>query len=258
MAGYLYNKASFSETQRVKVYTEGTEYREPDIITGYDKKSYDAKEKNGVYTNLNKIATVLNDNTNYKDPTTFKETLQKEYNEIAKSILKNGGFWCGRYETSGLNQGNTGYDAKVIAGADNYTNESISYVDWYYMYAQQKKYKLNDESAGTTMIHATAYDQVMKFVATDPDYNPYKYGNTEYGDWEESTLTGSNSDDLANNIYDLECNVCVWTTGADQTYHRAGRGGDYYGGYSASSFYKETPDNSYSDNLGTLMQLYIK
>ncbi|MBR4310698.1 MAG: hypothetical protein IKT79_06685 [Akkermansia sp.] len=127
-------------------------------------------------------------------------------------------------------------------------------INWYTMYAKQKQYKIEDEAVGSTMINGAAYDQVIKFVATDKNYDPYNPGQVGHekdkinGSWiangttftTKPYLTGgleyngyntnySNATnipyrDVAKSIYDLEGNVCAWTTEASNTYTRVFRG----------------------------------
>ena len=104
------------------------------------------------------------------------------------------------------------------------------------MYAQQVDYATNKvivDAVGSTMIQGAAYDQVMKFI--DPTtsfvktigrvshdlYDVYQTGGLNYA----GTVTYN---DVAKNIYDLEGNLEVWTSGAYSVNSRISRGG-YYG-----------------------------
>ena len=177
---------------------------------------------------------------------------------------------AGRYETSGMAQNETTYDVAVVAG----TLPSAE-IDWYHMYAQQKDYaKVNNLTVGSTMIQGAAYDQVMKFVDTA------SYSVTTVGNVGHSTVQGAGSryqtgglnynaktdamtdykeyKDVSKNIYDLEGNVCAWTTEANYTLNRVNRGGRYSLSLSASYRFCNIP--SYSDNThtGSMAQLYVK
>ena len=136
---------------------------------------------------------------------------------------------------------NTNATVKSVAG----TNTGISGVTWYRMYAQQKKYAENNglTSVKSTMIQGAAYDQVMKFVENGerPDGStytiktagnvghesssfttkPYQTGGRDYS----TNYTGTTPyNDKVKNIYDLEGNVCTWTTEAYSTNIRVYRG----------------------------------
>ena len=164
MAGRLYATSTGKgfEQGYIEVYTENTGLREPDVITDNDRD----------LTNLSQISNILG-TTGYDTISNFKQSLQSEYNEVAKSIYENQGFYIGRYETSNMIDSNTSSAVKSVAG----TITGISDVTWYRMYAQQKKYAENNglTSIKSTMIQGTAYDQVMKFIENGarPDGNTY-------------------------------------------------------------------------------------
>ena len=136
---------------------------------------------------------------------------------------------------------NTNATVKSVAGTDT----GISSVTWYRMYAQQKKYAENNglTSVKSTMIQGAAYDQVMKFVENGerPDGQPYNIttdGNVGHGSSSFTTkpyqtggrdystnYTGTTPyNDKVKNIYDLEGNVCTWTTEASSSHRRVYRG----------------------------------
>ena len=227
MAGRLYatDRGEKFEQGHTEVYTSNTGLREPDILTSYD----------GNRTYLAQLSSILG-TTGYDTAENFKQSLQQEYNEVVKSVYENQGFYIGRYETSGMVDSNTNATVKSVAG----TNTGISSVNWYRMYAQQKKYAENNQltSVKSTMIQGAAYDQVMKFVGNGerPDGQPYNIttaGNVGHdrnyndGPWQTGGLNYSSStsyNDKVKNIYDLEGNVVIWTTEAYSTDYRVHRG----------------------------------
>ena len=212
------------------VYAQNTDFREPDIVTG--NNTGDVTDFDGYSTNLTQLSSILG-TTGYNSSTSFKESLQTEYNEIVKSVYENEGFYIGRYETSGMVNSNTNATVKTVAG----TTEGIRSVTWYRMYAQQKKYAENKglDSVKSTMIQGAAYDQVMKFVENGkrPDgqvYNIKEAVNVGH-DFSDTYQTGGLNysgttpyNDKVKNIYDLEGNVITWTTEAYDTYIRVVRG----------------------------------
>ena len=221
MAGRLY-ATDTGETYKdaiTETYTPNSGLREPDIVTGYDA--------NSAY--LGNIATVTGDSTSYASADKFKETLQTEYNEIVKSIYNAEGFWVGRYETSNMTK-NANTAVKVIAG----TNTGINNVNWYYMYGQQKAYSANKKLSGvkSSMILGACHDQVLEFVNTE-SYNVknkgYALHNRKYshGPWQTAGLDyadKSSYSDVSKNVYDLEGNVCEWTTESNSSAARVVRG----------------------------------
>ena len=226
MAGRLY-ATDTGETYKdaiTETYTLNSGLREPDVVIGSNGTSYDADP-----TNLEYIATVTGDSPSYASIDEFKKTLQTEYNEIVKSIYNAEGFWVGRYETSNMTQ-NPNTAVKVVAG----TNTGINNVNWYYMYGQQKAYSANKNLSGvkSSMILGACHDQVLEFVNTE-NYNVkntgYALHNRSYNDgpWQTAGLDyadKSSYKDVSNNVYDLEGNVCEWTTESDSSDFRVYRG----------------------------------
>ena len=229
MAGRLYatDEGENFEQAYAEVYTPNTGLREPDVVFEYS-------------TNLTQLSSILG-TEGYDTTENFKESLQEEYNEIVKSVYENQGFYIGRYETSGMVDSDTNATVKSVAG----TTEGISDVNWYRMYAQQKKYAENKNltSVKSSMIQGAAYDQVMKFVENGrrPDggtytitedgnvghesssftTKPYQTGGRDYA----TNYTGSTPyNDKVKNIYDLEGNVSTWTTEAYSVSFRVYRG----------------------------------
>ncbi len=237
MAGRLYATTYGENFEKAytEVYTPGTGFREPDVVTGSNGTSYD-----GSSTYLTQLSSILG-TEGYDTTANFEQRLQEEYNEIVKSVYENQGFYIGRYETSGMVNSNTNATVKSVAG----TAEGIGYVTWYRMYAQQKKYAENKNltSVKSSMIQGAAYDQVMKFVENGrrPDGGTYtikESGNVGHDDSQFTTTpyqtggrdystnyTGSTPyNDKVKNIYDLEGNVLIWTTEANSTSGRVYRG----------------------------------
>ena len=226
MAGRLY-ATDTGETYKdaiTETYTLNSGLREPDVVIGSNGTSYDADP-----TNLEYIATVTGDSPSYASIDEFKKTLQTEYNEIVKSIYNAEGFWVGRYETSNMTQ-NPNTAVKVVAG----TNTGINNVNWYYMYGQQKAYSANKNLSGvkSSMILGACHDQVLEFVNTE-NYNVknkgYALHNRSYNDgpWQTAGLDyadKSSYKDVSNNVYDLEGNVCEWTTESHSSAYRVSRG----------------------------------
>ena len=231
MAGRLYAKNTGDKYKDAitETYTPNSGLREPDVVIGSNGTSYDANT-----TYLGNIATVTGDGTSYANKDKFKETLQTEYNEIAKSIYDAEGFWVGRYETSNMTQKpNTA--VKVIAG----TNIGINNVNWYYMYGQQKAYSANKNLSGvkSSMILGACHDQVLEFVNTER-YNVKQAGNVGHTSSEftkKPYLTGGIGysenysgtiayNDVSKNVYDLEGNVLEWTTESYSSDSRVGMG----------------------------------
>ena len=94
MAGRLYSVITgnyfnageyFNSSLTTQTYTTNSGIREPDAIT-------DSTLADGKATHLGEINGILGTNFNTADD--FKDALQKEYNEVVKSVYENKGFYC--------------------------------------------------------------------------------------------------------------------------------------------------------------------
>ena len=80
----------------------------------------------------------LGDGSSYNNVGITETSLQEEFNAMITKVAEKGGFWVGRYETSNMvndNAQDTTNEITVIKG----TTKGINNVEWYRMYAQQKK-----------------------------------------------------------------------------------------------------------------------
>ena len=83
--GKLYNFTSTEATEKTSYGQGTTQYREPDTISRYDG--------NSTYLNtIKRILTGEENTTKYANITSFKTTMQEDYNTIIKSIEKYHGF----------------------------------------------------------------------------------------------------------------------------------------------------------------------
>ena len=232
MAGRLYATQTGENYKKAytEVYTANTGLREPDVVTGNNTGDGPSYDENSTY--LGYMSTVTGDNTSYTSTAEFKETLQKEYNDIVASVYNAGGYYVGRYETSNITK-TKGTAIKVVAG----TKTNISEINWYYMYAQQKAYAANkgleNNKVKSSMMLGTCHDQMLEFVNVAGKYDVTKVGNALHnrnysdGPWQTAGLDYTDKTqykDLSKNIYDLEGNVLEKTTEAINTYGRVDRG----------------------------------
>ena len=186
-----------------------TDYREPDLVTSYDKtESY--------------YKTILG----YDTPKAMAEAFTRDYANMINSIKKYGGFYIGRYELS--NEG-------VQKGKATLTN-----TNWYNLY--KKCTTLNaSEKVESKMIWGIQWDLACDFISKKGEQKSIKYSTT-WGNYKNSTenaavmdgetkkygrkqVTGFSEYWKANNIYDLAGNCNEWTQDADNTKYRAYRGG---------------------------------
>ena len=206
--------------------TENPYYREPDLVSGSNGSTSDARD------------------TNYKailGKTGTKEQLAQlfvdEYKEMIESVSKYGGFYIGRYELSS-------------AGVQQY-KQPLTKTNWYSLYKKCTELQASDK-VKTRMIWGCQWDVACNFIANKGDKksirdsstwgnhsnyntaNSYTEGTEGYEENAGSKQnTGSSENWKANNIYDLAGNCWEWTQEAGSTDGRAYRGG-YYNGYGSS------------------------
>ena len=252
LAGKLYATSTRNNFGTLNTtYNANSGLREPDVVTNYDT---DDDLPSYLQTGLTQAA--------------FKEQLQNEFYNMAKSVAENGGFYIGRYETSGLKDGETPI---VQKGKD----PTVS-TDWYTMYKNSKeiaKGALKPEekaekssSVTSSMIWGCQWDAVMNWMKNVTNSNKDgKYYITDstgmgYYDQFDKTTTGSKEAYAVKNIYDMAGNVWEWTLEACYTYDRVYRGGNYYGpGSNSPASYRNNDDDpiySYS-YIGSRVELYV-
>ena len=235
--GVLYGTFNTTPNSGQKTdYGQGGEtYREPDIIS-----SYRDGDKNKLDT-IKSILTYSGKDIDYSSIENFQETMQKDYNEMAKSVEYYGGFWIGRYEASLVN-GKT----RVIAGKtsmnckDTFTVDSKTYKNyWYGLYARQKQFETDaktlvptlDTSVKSGMIWGSQYDAMINWMVAK---GIRASGTLPSGiSRNTSRITGATKNgsetfnDKLKNIYDIFGNSYEWTLEAYSNLNRAFRGGDY-------------------------------
>ena len=185
-------------------------YREPDLITNYDK-------------NESYYKTILG----YDTPKAMAEAFTTDYANMIASIQKYGGFYIGRYELS--NEG-------VQKGKATLTN-----TNWYNLY--KKCTALNaSEKVESKMIWGIQWDLACDFISKKGEQKSIT-NSTAWGNYNNSTgnaavmdgetkkygskqVTGYSEYWKANNIYDIAGNCLEWTQEAAGTGNRAIRGGN--------------------------------
>ena len=195
----------------------------------------------------------------YKDGYSTEEN---EYNTMRDQVLKYGGFYIGRYETSLSNatlteskDGNIQSKPGVMpTSAGNSATSS-----WYGLYSKQKEYTGKNGSVGSSMIWGSQYDAMINWAKSGADKD--KIANTSLGNNSSGSVTttgNSNySNDCINNIRDLGGNLFECTLEAYSTYLRVSRGGYFSNTYSPSCRGNSGPSSTYS-SYGSRFTLYIK
>ena len=206
--GKLYNFTSTGSTEKTSYGQGTTQYREPDTVSKYDDNT----------TYLDIIKGILTDNADdYTDMSTFKETMQKDYNKMVKSVDKYDGFYIGRYEMS---KSTTTNKAASIANVASLTDTENSANMWYGLYAYGKTYKTS--SVESSMIWGSQYDAMVRWMQSGE--NKVDVTKDIGGNRNKTQTTGNTETDVIRNIYDLYgCNF-EWTLESRYTYDRVRRG----------------------------------
>ena len=211
-------------TTELKPYNLGTsDYREPDVITGVEPsdsvdsasgKTYDAR-------NLDLVGcTDLNNDGNI-DAYDFKKQLENEFDLMATSVNKYGGFYVGRYETSVGSNNKAQSIGSIVGGTNeeliipaNAGNESMK--SWYGLYTLNKTYSSN--SVQGSMIWGSQYNAIMTWIGDAANRTIGENRN-------QTAYTGGNNTDTINNIHDLYGCLFEWTIEAHRKNERTAVGG---------------------------------
>ena len=210
--GKLYDFSTSGATEMTDYGQGTTSYREPDIVTGNSSGTGTSYDGSNTYLSILGLSSSSD----------FKTQLQEEFNEMIESVETYGGFYIGRYETGNLAE-DTSTEPVVKKG-----NNSISSVNWYYMYQNSKKVGANNNVA-STMIWGCMWDRALIWL-TETGEKTYSdlMNSSSWGNYYDSTgvaatnsgekqPTGTNEAWKANNIYDLAGNVWDWTLEANNT-----------------------------------------
>ena len=200
-------------------------YREPDIVTSYDKSDNASTYLNDA--GFTTASTALVD---------FAEDLSLSYKKMIESVEYYGGFYVGRYEITGTLENPTEKPGWPITGTNGTAaNTGEQSANWYKLYKACKEFTKTKTSATSRMMWGCTWDEICKFIANKgyTDSNSNEFGN--YSNSVDSNgnavegrgskqQTGSKEIWSACNIYDIAGNCYEWTQEAYGTSKRALRG----------------------------------
>ena len=220
-------------------------------------------------------------NTQHGDASAFNNVgitesgLISDYNKMVENIVKNEGFWVGRYETSNMvancTQDNTNRvtiikDTQKGISDSKYITDG-SGLNWYRMYAQQKNYTTVaalDTNMTSSMIWGSQWEQIMFWmidINNESQNSKYIVNSVGMGNYTGTIReTGFYA---VKNIYDLAGNVADWTLSGNcssdyaNNNYRNTYGGDCDTGmtWAAMGSYVGAPNIS-SDSYGSRMVIY--
>ena len=199
-------------------------YREPALLTDYDKDYY---EQAG-FLSLEDMA----------------EKIVADYEAMITSITKYGGFYVGRYELSGTNNGSSNQitNAKVQEG-----QTPMDYVNWHRLYQACRSF--GNEVTTSTMIWGTQWDLVCRWTNDSGDQVSYSSSQSNRHSGDYDAKTGSNINDIRNNVCDLEGSRFEWTQEAFDSSSRAYRAGGYGSYWNGAGVRNGDSPNNYGDAL---------
>ena len=189
-----------------------SDYREPDVVSKYDGTDTDTVE--GKIT-INKLT--------------------KEYKAMIESVKKYKGFYVARYEAGLDNETNEIVFKNASLPANNCTTTGASNSEtstWYGLYKKIKTFTTSSDKVVSSMIWGSQYDAMMNWMAKTRK----EVGTPDDTKRNKETVTGKNSNDVVNNVYDLYGCHSEWTLEAYYRDSRAKRGG--YSRYNGSPAYR--------------------
>ena len=244
-----------------QTYTEDSGFREPDILSNTSFGDWSGNKSRGYALLKQYVTGIAKDEnnvnrTNEQIQTVWTNQLKTEFNKMAISVAKNGGFYIGRYEASLINN-----ETRVVAGATSMSADTTSAGTWYGLYQKQRDF-ISAGSLRSTMIWGCQYDAMMNWMQStgiDVKATANSSNNTERNA-DESKRTGVVAKDKLNNIYDIFGLRFEWTLEAGTSkIDRVSRGGNYYYFNRSPSVrgfnYPSYTDNDYYSSRPTL---YIK
>ena len=207
-----------------------SDYREPDIV------SYDSQDS-------------------YKSYNITKDGLQAQYNSMIASVSGYKGFYVARYEAGLDNTTNKVVfkNANTTRGVTTLSTNSISAKMWYGLYEKMASFAETNDKFVSSMIWGSQYDAMMNWMAKTEK----TVGSADSTKRNSETVTGKNSNDVINNVYDLYGCHYEWTLEACGSNNRAKRGG--HSGLNNSPAYRFDYFSDYTQSYySSRVTLYIK
>ena len=247
--GMLYEFSGYTSTYKNTYKTGTTNYREPTLITGNNSDT--SADVSSVSGNIyDASAGYYNTILGYTSAVNFGKDLQNQYNKMVESVAKYKGFYIGRYELGLENNNPVSKNASKNSNVLTANASNNSTYRWYGLYKTCKTYNANENTS--TMLLGSQYDAVMNWMVKQGknvgDKNESKTNTTE--------ITGKNSADILNNIYDLYGGHKEWTLEGTYNNQRSTRGGIYDDLYAPADRYSKEPDQTAKGN-NTRLSIYI-
>ena len=201
--GLLYDFNENDSAVRSECTTTIYEYREPAFLTDSECDN----STSNVDVEGEKIVTEVG--------------LQGEYNNMIESVKTYHGFYVGRYEL-GLDESDNPTSRKAGNGVTTADAGSSSLENWYGLYSKSKQYAPEGtKSVVSSMIWGSQFDAMLNWMQKNGE-NVYLGDSSKTN---ESYDTGSGTNDVVKNVFDLYGCHYEWTLEANDSIYRVGRGG---------------------------------
>lgn len=268
---YLYSKSAKSLSYVNTSYKIGNgNWREPSLVTGAaDGYTWDLDSLTSI-SGKSMDALYYKSYLKFSSVTEYGKYKNEEYKNMIDSVQEYKGFYVGRYEVS-IDSGTTKVaqsqsEKKVI---DSSNSINCGYNAIYYQDSNRNSSNpyYNSKSVTSSMIWNAQYDAMLNWLLQKSD-NKQNVFSTTLGNHKTATTSdesGTNLDDITNNIFDLGGNVQEITQASLGATSYARRGGSFYrnsyypGTYNMSNYGGWKP-NDYSsgfNTIGSRMTLYI-
>ena len=190
----------------------------------------------------------------------IKSSSIKDYSDTEdyeESVNQNGGFYIGRYEASENN-------GVIEVKADKQSRNRISQTES----LSKAKGMYTSSEFTSSLLTGSAWDRTLGWLEETGAVTSLEIvgDSKSWGNYSDDTFsgttglinTGSKSETEKNHIFDLAGNVREWTTEAESSAIRVGRGSDYIdtGNYPCSYRSDNNPDYAGS-NVGFRLALYL-
>lgn len=232
--GLLYNFTQNGSSVKDNCTTAFNSYREPDFVE-------------------------LDNYIEYNNNLFTKDSLQQKYNNMIESVREYHGFYIGRYEL-GL-EGTKAVSKNASINKEIMTADASNSITnmWYGLYKKCEEFAPEDSSKAfvSSMIWGSQYDAMLNWAQQD-GIKVSELASSETNTEKNSTeITGSNSNDVIKNIYDIYGCHYDWTIEAGNSGRRVSRGG-YYSGNEAPNNRKSAAPTWNTPTYSSRIMLYIK
>ena len=187
-------------------------------------------------------------------------TVAKSISDFKTSVLKNGGYYIGRYEARTATARNAA--GNVLTQITEKGTENVYNYVTQLQAAQLSQNMYNSDKFTSDLINSYAWDTAIVFIqkcGTNNKYSRQNSLNTALLQTGTNSLTDTSKIDVQCNIYDMASNIWEWTTETsnDSSNPCVDRGGYYNrSGIYTSSRYPSLTSDSY-DGIGFRPLLYL-